>query len=309
MTYYENISRITRADGLLSGEVRRAANFVKSRTDDAHGDSVAQSIGYRGGLVSALIHEEQFMPLAREAFGQEWFERGSYSFFSRTATVDQDEVQAFMVDPGSEPGEAEVEAWSVNAAGERVTEGTVGMGEAGRASALRRRMEAYPLGRSELIYEVEPGMPLGRELRWFPFEKPDDADDTRPYKRKDYPRGESQMQRRADTTEPLDWYFGDSPWGGPIAGPLALARLVRPAFRWLDIQGALSIVGGMEVQFVNGPLFLDKDYVVSGRIVGASSSPKTEVVWFESSVTDPLTGVEVARGLLMERYFPQSPRG
>ena len=304
MTYYDRISAITSADGLIAAEPRRASNFVKARKDDAHADAIAQSIGFRGGLVSALIHEEQFMPLALEAFGAEWFERGSYSFFSRTATLDEEEVQAFVVDPGPTPGDVEVEAWSVNADGQRVADGTIGMGEAGRASALRRRMEKFSLGRSDLLYEAVPGMPLNRELRWFPSVSPAEHDDTRPYKRKDFPRGEGQFQRREDTTEPLEWFFGDSPWGRPIAGPLALARLVRPAFRWMDTQGALSIVGGMEVQFVHGPLFLDKDYVVGGRVIGATTSPKTEVVWFESSVSDPVTETEVARGLLMMRYFP-----
>lgn len=303
MTFYEHVSRITRSDGMISGETRRASNFVKSRTDDAHADSVARSLGFRGGLVSALIHEEQFMPLGLEVFGPEWFERGSYSFFSRSATVDDEEVRAFVTDPGGVAAEREVAAWSETASGERVSEGTIGMGESGRASALRRRMERFPLGHSNLLHQATPGMPLGRELRWFPSVSPPDRDDTRPYERKDFPRGEDQLQRRESTTEPLDWFFGESPWGPPIAGPLALARIVRPAFRWMDTQGALSIVGGMEVQFVNGPVLVDKDYIVSGRVLGATTSPRTEVVWFESSVSDPVTEAEVARGLLMMRYF------
>jgi hypothetical protein len=51
-------------------------------------------------------------------------------------------------------------------------------------------------------------------------------------------------------------------------------------------------------------VFVDRYYVVEGRVVGTASSPRTDVAWFESTLIDPVSDVLVAKGLLMMRYFP-----
>ena len=113
------------------------------------------------------------------------------------------------------------------------------------------------------------------------------------------PGGEGQLLRRDDTTEPLDWYYGPSPWGGPIASPLGLHRLLRPTAS----DGGL--IGGIEVRMHNGPAFLDRDYTLSTRIAGMDESPRTENLWCESQLHDE-AGTLIADLLLMTRFVKQT---
>lgn len=307
MAKYERVSQITRRDGLLTTERRAATNFAAWR-GGIHGEGEAQKAGFRGGLVSGLIHNEQFVPLAVEAFGKEWFERGFYSLYYRTPVYDQDEVQAFIRDPGLRREDAQVEAWSETPEGVHVAEGNIGMGTPDEPTALRRRFEGTRVDPSELtlLRDVVPGEPLEGGIRCFPLLPGPPVKGVAPR-----PGGEGQLQRRENTTEPLDWYFGDSPWGKPVAGSLAIQRLMRPSLgpilarrRAEVIEGAAAGAdGGIEVHFVNGPIFLDKDYGVSGTVLGVSQSPRAENLWWESQLEDLETGKIVARMLMMSRWF------
>jgi hypothetical protein len=303
MPTYTRMSEVVRRDGLLTGEMRRAPNFAAWR-GGIHADGAAQKVGYRGGLVSGMIHNEQFTPLALAAFGPAWFERGSYSFFYRTPSYHLEPVQAFMRDPGARRDNVQVEAWCDTEDGRRVAEGTIGMGDPGEPTSLRRRFERTHTDPSELriFRHVVPGQALEPQKRRFPLLPGPPVDGVAPR-----PGGEGQIQRKEDTTEPLEWYFGPSPWGGPIAGSLGLQRLLRGlevpgVAREQDAsRGAPGLDGGIEVRFVDGPVFIDTDYVLRGRVLGVSQSPKTEDLWIESSLHDPRTDRVIAECLLMSR--------
>jgi hypothetical protein len=283
---YTRTSTITRQHGLLAGEWRAPVNFAAGRRGSIHDDERARELGFEGGPVSGLIHNEQFPPLALAAFGQRWFERGSYSFYYRTPTLDREPVRAFMRDPDERADNVQVEAWSENEAGARVAEGNIGVGEVAEPSALRRRLEnRQAQGELRILKDAKPGQSLGEEVRHFPLE--------------------GQLARRGTMTEPLEWYFGESPWGGPIASSLALYRMMRAPLDSTGAQG-VQIDGGIEVRFVDGPVFVDTDYVLTASTLAVGQSPKTEYLWFESSLRDAESDRVVAEKLMMCRWMKNS---
>jgi hypothetical protein len=90
-------------------------------------------------------------------------------------------------------------------------------------------------------------------------------------------------------TEPLDWYVGDSPWGGPIANPSAVVTLLwQQATRSFGRHsgGAVGLFGAIEVLHHRGPVFVDRPYRVAGEVVAVGHSPKTEYVWFDTRASD-----------------------
>lgn len=302
MPRYETTSTIVREGGVLSGELRAAKNFSLLRFEEGniHNEEDARRAGFKGGMVSGLIHNEQFSPLALEAFGPDWFERGFYSFYYRTPTYDGDLVRAFMRDPGTQRDNVQVEAWSETEDGQRVAEGVIGMGDPGVPSPLRARFDSSPPpGELRIMANVRAGAPLGPRDSIFPL---------MPGGPGTGPRNEGQITRREDTTEPLEWYFGPSPWGGPIANSLGLSRLlatggglVDPNYQARSEDRGIVLAGGIEVRFVNGPVFLDTEYVVSGRVLGVTESPRAENRWSEVELRDRQSGTLVATALLMNR--------
>ena len=64
--------------------------------------------------------------------------------------------------------------------------------------------------------------------------------------------------------------------------------------------------GAIELQFLDGPVFVDHDYLADGRVVALGESPKTEVVWFESTLKDAAGGRPVAQLLMMSRLLKAS---
>jgi hypothetical protein len=86
-------------------------------------------------------------------------------------------------------------------------------------------------------------------------------------------------------TEPLPWYAGDSPWGGPVASPSAVVDLLYSdllADLWRSLGPRVGLFGAIEIRFAAGPVFLHRSYQVSGEVTALSETPKTEVLWFDS---------------------------
>ena len=47
----------------------------------------------------------------------------------------------------------------------------------------------------------------------------------------------------------------------------------------------------------------ERDYVAQGHVVALSDSPKTEIVWYTSTLRDPASGNAVARMTKMDRLM------
>ena len=275
----------------IAGPVRRPRNPSAHVQGSIHDDSTATALGFRGGTVAGSIHMDQFPPLLLEAFGQGWFETGSLSLYFRYATTDGEPVQAFVERPSAAGLDAQVRAWMTTPDGDLVCDGTASVGRPAAPSALRGRdLRPVDPGRLRMLKALRPGDLLG-----------------------DLPvavKAERQLSLidHGVMTEPLPWYTGASPWGGPVASPSAVVDLLYSDlladFR-RSMGPRVGLFGAIEIRFAAGPVFLHRSYQVSGEVTALSETPKTEVLWFDSRARDE-DGVLVAEMRMMLRQMKQS---
>jgi acyl dehydratase len=249
------------------------------------------------------VHLDQFPPLLTQAFGRQWFETGSLSLYFRHATIDGEAVQAFVERPPAGDHDPQVRAWittpgdagDADDAGdegrELVAEGTAAIGNPAAASALHGR-------------DLRPADPA--ELRILKTLKAGDVfGDFRAVV--DSERQRSVISQGA-MTEPLDWYSGPSPWGGPIASPSGVVALLYAQLLagTKEAMGEhVGLFGAIEIRFRAGPVFLDREYRVTGEVAAVSQTPKTEVLWFDSRALGD-RGEPVAQMRMMLRQMKQS---
>ena len=275
---------------VLAGPVRTPRNLAAGIAGSIHDDATATALGFRGGTVAGSIHMDQFPPLALRAFGNGWFEDGSLSLYFRHATTDGEPVRAFIERPPRQR-DVQTRAWATTSDDVVVAEGTAARGNPAETSALRSRdMRPVDPAQLRILASFKPSAVLGEvTLR---------------------PDGERQRRRIAQhgMTEPLDWYTGPSPWGGPIAAPSAVvdllyARLLEDAKASMGEH--VGLFGAIEIRFRSGPVLLDRRYRVIGEVVAVSQTPKTEAMWFDSRAYDA-SGELVADMRMMLRQLKQS---
>ena len=255
---------------MITGEYRESVNAANREGGGIHDDSVATKLGFRGGTVAGSIHLDLFPPLLVRAFGPQWFERGSLSIMFKNATLSREPVRAML-----DQGNAQVRAWIERDDGLLVGEGTAAVGAPDAPSALRSidlTKHAAPAPR--ILAGVVAGEEIPATKRHVGAER------------------QQQLLDNALVTEPLDWYRGDSPWGGAVVVPqhmvhvLYLAGATHLNTRVAQNGGGVGLFGAIELANVNGPLLLDRDYTFGGRILAVGESPKTEYTWFEVTASD-----------------------
>jgi hypothetical protein len=281
--------------GVWVGPVRRPRNSAANEKGSIHDDAVAQKLGFRGGTVAASLHMEQFPPLLLHMFGPRWWESGGLSLYFRYATTDLEPAQCHAVAPMRPPSEdVRIEVWMEHpktgtGGSERIADGTASVGCPDLASALRQRIQMVP----------DPG-----ELRIL-------SQLSRNARCDGVPTRISQKaldERLGVITEPLDEYSAASPWGKPVLPPSLMVRAMRAVEPALLARTGpvVGLFGAIEVQHVNGPLFAETDYLARGRVLAVSETPKTEFFWYETTLTDPVKGNDVASMLMMLRFMKAS---
>ena len=275
----------------VTGEVRRPRNRYQQSSGSIHNDETAQALGFKGGTVAGSVHMDQFVPLLLAVFGPKWFETGSLSLYFRTATSDDEPVQAFIEGPTGARTDSQVKAWMTEQAGGLVAEGTASVGSPSEVTALYAR-DFRPVDPSQLrmLHDVHPGDSLGNIEVFL------DGDEQR------------QLVRDGLITEPIEWYTEASPWGGAIASPSATVRLLYDQLLTplkASLGTRVGLFGAIEVRYFSGPLLLDRTYGISGEIVAVSETPKTEAFWYDSWATSP-DGTKIAQMRMMLRQMKAS---
>jgi hypothetical protein len=282
---------MTANSNVITGPVRRPRNMAAHLTGSIHDDATATALGFRGGTVAGSVHLDQFPPLLIQAFGQRWFQTGSLSLYFRHATTDGEPVQAFIERPPTGDRDVQVRAWAMTGGGTLVAEGTAAVGNPQAPSALRER-DLRPADPAELriLKALRPGDVLGDLRVTVNSER------------------QQSIIRQGAMTEPLDWYTGSSPWGGPIASPSGVVGLLYTRLL-ADTKEAMGehvgLFGAIEIRFRAGPVFLEREYRVTGEVAAVSQTPKTEVLWFDSRALDD-RAEPVAEMRMMLRQMKQS---
>jgi hypothetical protein len=281
---------ITQEGNVLKGPLRQPRNLAADQRGSIHDDSTAQKLGFRGGTVAGSIHMEQFPPLMLRAFGERWFETGSLSTYFRNATTGGEAVRAFAEMPPAGAGDAQVHVWMERDDGTLVLEGSASVGSPAEPSMLARKLaEPREPGELRILSEVDPGMeilPVPTRLS-----------------------GAIPAARLRAMTEPLDWYEDASPWGGAIANPGLVVHAMVAAQPGIPLRGgAVGLYGAIEVRHLHGPVFMEHDYEVSGRVLSVGQTPKTEYFWWKTLLRDPADGKDIASMIMMLRFMKASSK-
>ncbi|MFZ0888497.1 MAG: hypothetical protein WA005_08605 [Candidatus Binataceae bacterium] len=278
-----------REDRVFVGPLRRSVNNARNVVGSIHDDATATKLGFRGGTVAGSIHLELFPPLLLKAFGERWFERGTLSMYFLNATTDREAVRAFMKEPPAGLSDAQVEVWIERDDGMKIGEGTASVGSPSEPTALLRRPpDRFEPGEMRILKGLKAGdrfeeceVVLSRE---------------------------AQAERMKVVTEPLEWYVKPSPWGGSIVTPAAAVQLLyqKPIATVREKLGmAVGLFGAIELRNINGPVFVDHPYRLTGHVVALGQSPKTEYLWFETALNEP-GGKRVAEMRMLMRFMKAS---
>jgi hypothetical protein len=278
------VSFAVREDGgWLCGPWRRPHNNSSHEAGSIHDDATARALGFRSGTVAGSIHMEQFLPLLEHRFGIEWQRAGSLSLCFRQASVDREAVCARVAMHAD--GDGRVAVAMHTEAGLLVLDGTASarLDDAGAVRQWQRRMA--PGIAPRILAEINVGFaspPL-------PTRVPS-ADIDR---------------RLADITEPRPEFSAASHDGGRVAPLSAAVHAMRVFETQLPIatRGFVGLFGAIEWQYLDGPVFADRDYQVQGRVLAIGDSPRTEMLWTETRLHDPARGVDVARMLMLSRLL------
>lgn len=277
-------------DGVLAGPLRRPVNLSRDAAGSIHDDATAQTLGFRGGTVAGNIHFEQFPPLLLARFGEDWRQRGGLSLHFLNATTDGEPVRAFVGDVEIlATGVRRAPAWMETPEGVRVCEGTAWAGGDDPDSALRQRVGQQ---RPATDLRILRSSRVGDAVR----DVPSRLDST------------TALRRLEGVTEPLPEYRDETLFGALVAAPAvaidALRVVEKPLF---PTEGDyVGMFGAIELEFLDGPVLLDRDYRVDGRVLALGESPKTEVAWYESTLREATGGRPVARLVMMSRLLKAS---
>ena len=270
---------------VIQSEWRKPTNTSKDEKGGIHDDDTAQKLGFDGGTVAGSLHMEQFPPLLVRHFGEDWWRHGNLSMYFKKATFDGDPVRAFL----ESVSDNQARVWMENEAGDLVMSGTAALGEDPNSELRNRLQNVRPPTDLRMLSKIEPGKP-SKDLLVTVEHKAID-------------------ERLKVITEPMSLYT-DNPadqktWGGRV---LPVAPFVH-LFRLLELEIApingpyVGLYGAIEMQYLNGPVLSNTQYQVNGHAVAVSESPKTEVLWYEATLSDPQSGLPVARMIKMDRLM------
>ncbi|MQA00539.1 MAG: hypothetical protein GEU80_14615 [Dehalococcoidia bacterium] len=107
-------------------------------------------------------------------------------------------------------------------------------------------------------------------------------------------------------TERLDWYDGPTPWGGPVVNPGMAVGLFRGPEQGFNLnrEGVVGLFGAIEIRHLAGPIMADRDYLCSGELLAVGETPKSEYIWYRSTLHDQ--GADVAQMVMMLRFMKAS---
>lgn len=272
--------------GTITGPWRRPRNLSAEAAGSIHDDATAAELGFKGGTVAGNIHLVQFVPLLHQHFGDDWFRTGTLSVMFRQATVDLEPVRAHL----QPAGEQRVAVRMETEAGEETASGSATIGEPGELSLLRAR-DYRPVDPSELtiLADIAPDME-------FPARAVAVNSDRH-----------RSLLANGLLTEPMPQYSDSTEWGGPIASPLTevdLLTKVEPDMLARIQPGTVGMYGAIELARHGRPVTLDTIYEVSGRVIALSDSPRTEIIWYESTAS--LDGEPIITMLMMSRLLKAS---
>ena len=262
--------------GSITGPWRTPKNSSADEVGGIHDDDTAHRLGFDGGTIPGSVSMEQFTPLLVDHFGEDWWKIGGMSVFFASPVFDNEPVRCILVPQGNE----KATIWMENKAGNRVVVGTASLGEDSTSEIQSRMGDNRPNPELRMMSNVV----VGKRSPPCPIKI-----------------AKSEIEERIQlTTEPLDCYRTHAV--APIAPYVHAFRGVEEHI--IPVNGPyVGMFGGIEVQYLKGPVVANVDYVTQGKVIALSDSPKTEIVWYTATLTEADSGIAVARMTKMDRLL------
>lgn len=282
-----NRQRMTLMQASLVSEWRSPVNTAAHQKGGIHDDATATDLGFKGGTVAGAIHMEQFTPLLLKVFGNQWWQSGTLSLYFQNATTDREPVRCLMTSPEGIGPIDRAHVWMEKRDGTVVASGSASCGDFDEKSALRQRLaKLRPFTELRILKDLKVGA-IGAERK---------ATVTN-----------AQLDAQLDViTEPLNCYATNETFGARVLPSTQILRAFDPAELALieAVQPPyVGLYGGIELQFLNGPVFSETRYKGRGQIVGLSDSPQTEILWRDMTLS---TNKPIIRMLKMDRLMKNS---
>jgi hypothetical protein len=267
----------------LTGPLREPINSARQASGSIHDDATASKLGFRGGTVAGSLHMDQFVPLALELYGEDFWKRGNLSFYFRQATVDREKVRAF-----AKAGDPHAWLWMDNEAGALIAEGTASCKGADEGTAVQNLLASQTKSDSGAL-KILRDVRIGQQVHGLVAEV-----------------SRAALDHRLETiTERLPIYEGEK----AVLPPSMIVHLFRGHAQEKLYKASGPVVGlfgAIETQEIAGPLRADTPYRLRAEVLALSESPKTENVWYQAWAADLATGEDVASMLMYLRYMKAS---
>ncbi len=294
---HEAFSLSTLSDGLVSGPLRFPSNLQSDQSGSIHDDATARHFGMPGAPIAGIYHMDLFPPMMTALAGDAWWRHGSLSLYFRMPTVEGEGVRGCaQIPPGqSEIANTRIQVRVDNESGQVVAEGTAASGRPEVHSMLREKIAGTPQPQDIRILD---SLYVGKHV-----EAPAHHFDPAEYRR-----------LIGHIVEPLPDYTPASPWPGQILAPSMIADIAYYGRTHLLVDTMIgnggrqlvALLGGLDLQFLNGPMFLGQRYDLELEVLSVGESPKTEYFYYQCRMLDQASGDRIADFLTMMRFMKAS---
>ena len=290
---------------IISGPFRIPRQMLAEQEYDGHlsihDDAQAESLGFKGAPIEGPTHFSQFDPLLHKLWGDDWFRFGCISSHFKSMVIEGEAVKAYVDKSDAESNNVKI--WATKENGEIVLEGSASLGPDHPENYVQKLLNSRPTAKNLVVLEhAKIGDRSAAEKNVsIKFNQ---------HLGKNYPFTLNQKLKKI--TESCKWYFPEhgqgSPWGKPILpiemiNPfVSFTRSLLPRAK----QPSIGLFADLEVKLINGPIFINEDYILEREIVGLGESRRTESVWIKTSILSSKTSELVATVLLNNAVLKDS---
>ncbi|WP_340691926.1 hypothetical protein [Hyphomonas sp.] len=240
-----------------------------------------------------------------DIWGKDWFERGCLSVHFLNMVFEGEKVRAFVERPA--PGATRAKCWAEKEDGTPVLEASATLGPDHGETLLEARMaKLRPADDLVILADMKVGLKTDKDEH-VRMGADQNMGNLYPF---------SLAQKLAVITEPSDWYSDAkaSPWGRPVM-PLemvsVLANYTGGMANWPVKHPSIGLFADLEMRMIDGPLFVDEDYILRREVVALSASRRAENYWIRTRIFDSTGTRQVAETLLnhgvLKASYPHYP--
>ncbi len=294
----------------LKGPLKAPINLLVEQKYDGHkslhDDAEAARLGIKAGPIEGPTHFQQFVPLLAEVWGNAWFERGCFSCHFLNMVFEGEKVRAEIDRP--DEGATRTLARAFKEDGSQVLEASASLGPDHGETLLETRLQKLrPPGDLVILANMKVGLAGAEEerVRMGPEQHMGEL----------YPFSLAEKLKVITENDPMYSDAAASPWGRPVI-PLemvsVLANYSSRQARFPVKQPAIGLFADLEIRMIEGPLFVDEEYVLRREVIALSESRRVENYWIRTRIYDA-TGIrQVAEMLLnhgvMKASYPHYPQ-